>query len=192
MGKLLSVKAHLLHIVVPVGSETSILPLGFGKKLAAKGVPTILCSPDVKCTLARPLEEAGTAGMAVPLYLSAHPPRRPVVHKHEASTMNDTNRVRYLGDTGKYCEAPATHCYKFGVKVTVVPLAPRICGWRPCGTRCTRVAGNCGDVQPGVHYTQGCRECFACKERFFTFFLAPRFLTPCFASCPCSLTHFYG
>ena len=58
MGKDLSAKAHLLYIEVPEGSETSLLPPGFGKKLAAKGVPAILYGPNVKYTLARLFEEA--------------------------------------------------------------------------------------------------------------------------------------
>ena len=58
MGKHLSAKAHLLYIEVPEGSETSLLPPGFGKKLAAKGLPTILYGPNVKYTLARVFEEA--------------------------------------------------------------------------------------------------------------------------------------
>ena len=58
MGKHLSAKAHLLYIEVPEGSETSLLPPGFGKKLAAKGVPAILYGPNVKYTLARLFEEA--------------------------------------------------------------------------------------------------------------------------------------
>ena len=58
VGKHLSAKAHLLYIEVPEGSETSFLPPGFGKKLAAKGVPTILYGPNVKYTLARLFEEA--------------------------------------------------------------------------------------------------------------------------------------
>ena len=57
MGKHLSAKAHLLYIEVLEGSETSPLPPGFGKKLAAKGVPPILYGPNVKYTLARLFEE---------------------------------------------------------------------------------------------------------------------------------------
>ena len=56
MGKHLSAKAHLLYIEVPEGRETSLLPPGFGKKLAA-GVPAILYGPNVKYTLARLFEE---------------------------------------------------------------------------------------------------------------------------------------
>ena len=58
VGKHVSAKAHLLYIEVPERSETSLLPPGFGKKLAAKGVPTILYGPNVKYTLARLFEEA--------------------------------------------------------------------------------------------------------------------------------------
>ena len=58
VGKHVSAKAHLLYIEVPEGSETSLLPPGFGKNLAAKGVPTILYGPTVKYTLARLFEEA--------------------------------------------------------------------------------------------------------------------------------------
>ena len=38
-------------------------------------------------------------------------------------------------------------CYEFGVEVIMVPLAPGIIGWRTCGTKCSRAAGNRGDVQ---------------------------------------------
>ena len=58
MGKHLSTKAHLLYIEVPKGSGTSLLRPGFGKKLAAKGVPAILYGPNVKYTLARLFKEA--------------------------------------------------------------------------------------------------------------------------------------
>ena len=58
VGKHLSAKAHLRCMEIPEGSETSLLPPGFGKKLAAKGVPTILYGPNVKYTLARLFEEA--------------------------------------------------------------------------------------------------------------------------------------
>ena len=58
VGKHLSAKAHLLYIEVPEGSETSLVPPGFGKNLAAKGVPTTLYSPNVKYTLARLFKEA--------------------------------------------------------------------------------------------------------------------------------------
>ena len=58
MGKQLSAKALLLYIEVPEGSETSLLPPGFGKKLAAKGAPAIMYGPNVKYTLARLFEEA--------------------------------------------------------------------------------------------------------------------------------------
>ena len=56
------------------------------------------------------------------------------------------NPVRYPGDTRKYCTTPAIHCYKFAVEVLVVPLAPGIGGWKPCGSKCTVAAGICGDV----------------------------------------------
>ena len=57
VGKHLSAKAHLLYIKVPEGSETSLLPPGFGKKLAAKGVLATLYGPNVKYTLACLFEE---------------------------------------------------------------------------------------------------------------------------------------
>ena len=58
VGKHMSARAHLLYIEVSEGSETSLLPPGFGKKLAAKGVPTILYSPNVMYTLVRLFDEA--------------------------------------------------------------------------------------------------------------------------------------
>ena len=58
VGKHLFAKAHLLCIEVLEGSETSLLPPGFGKKLAAKGVPATMYGPNVKYTLARLSEEA--------------------------------------------------------------------------------------------------------------------------------------
>ena len=51
MGKHVSAKAHLLYIEVPKGSETSHLPPGFGRKLAAQGVPTILFGPNARTPL---------------------------------------------------------------------------------------------------------------------------------------------
>ena len=57
VGKHVSAKALLLYVEAPERSETSLLPPGFGKKVAAKGVPVILYVPNVKYTPARLFEE---------------------------------------------------------------------------------------------------------------------------------------
>ena len=62
--KHLSAKAHLLYIEVLEGSETSLLPPGFGKKLAAKGVPTIVYGPPWRVCSKR-LHNCGNGGTPV-------------------------------------------------------------------------------------------------------------------------------
>ena len=150
VGKHLSAKAHLLYIEVPEGSETSLLPPGFGEKLAAKGVPTILYGPNVKYTLARLFQKAAALQEWRYTCIWLYTPREDLLFtskKPEQLTTRTLCALPYPGDTRKYCTAPAIRRYKFGVEVIVVPLAPGIVGWRTCGTKCTRAAGNCGDVQ---------------------------------------------
>ena len=58
VGKHPSTKAQLLYIGVPEGNETSLVPPGFGKRLATKEVRTDLYAPNVKYGLVSLFREA--------------------------------------------------------------------------------------------------------------------------------------